>query len=82
MNHTPEDIARGVIDRCADCDVCRHLMDISCLLFPELFRLFDREKETFTYIEIVPEPPDLLKKVNHCFLTFRRDTKHNDAFFH
>jgi glycerol-3-phosphate dehydrogenase subunit C len=45
MTHTPEDIARGVIDRCADCDVCRHLMDVNCLLFPELFRLFDGEKE-------------------------------------
>ena len=45
MTQTPEDIARGVIDRCADCDVCRHLMDVNCLLFPELFRLFDGEKE-------------------------------------
>jgi len=45
MNCTPEQIAHGVIDRCADCDVCRHLMDVNCLLFPELFRLFDREKE-------------------------------------
>ncbi|MBW2611202.1 MAG: FeS-binding protein [Deltaproteobacteria bacterium] len=51
LSHTPEDTARGVIDRCADCDVCRHLMDINCLLFPELFRLFDREKETGRVIE-------------------------------
>jgi len=46
MDNTPEQIACSVIARCADCDVCRHLMDINCLLFPELFRLFDREKET------------------------------------
>jgi len=38
MTNTPEYITRGVIDRCADCDVCRHLMDVNCLLFPELFR--------------------------------------------
>jgi len=35
MSHTPEDTARGVIDRCADCDVCRHLMDIS-YLYPQV----------------------------------------------
>ena len=45
MASSPEHIARGVIERCADCDVCRHLMDVNCLLFPELFRLFDGEKE-------------------------------------
>ena len=45
MASSPEHITRGVIERCADCDVCRHLMDVNCLLFPELFRLFDREKE-------------------------------------
>ena len=45
MATSPEHITRGVIERCADCDVCRHLMDVNCLLFPELFRLFDREME-------------------------------------
>lgn len=34
---------RGVVDGCADCDTCRFLMDESCLLFPELYRLYDRE---------------------------------------
>jgi glycerol-3-phosphate dehydrogenase subunit C len=42
----PEDTIRGVLDACADCDVCRFLMDESCRLFPELYRLYDREKET------------------------------------
>jgi glycerol-3-phosphate dehydrogenase subunit C len=35
---------RSVLDACADCDTCRFLMDESCLLFPELYRLYDREK--------------------------------------
>ncbi len=34
---------RGVVDSCADCDACRFLMDECCLLFPELYRLYDRE---------------------------------------
>jgi glycerol-3-phosphate dehydrogenase subunit C len=36
---------RSVLDACADCDTCRFLMDESCLLFPELYRLYDQEKE-------------------------------------
>lgn len=36
---------RGVLDGCADCDTCRFLMDECCLFFPELYRLYDREKE-------------------------------------
>jgi len=34
-----------VLDACADCDVCRFLMDTSCPFFPELYRLYDRELE-------------------------------------
>jgi glycerol-3-phosphate dehydrogenase subunit C len=41
----PEKAARAVLDACADCDVCRFLMDTSCLFFPELYRLYDRELE-------------------------------------
>ena len=41
----PENTIRGVIDACSDCDVCRFLMDSSCLLFLELYRLFDKEME-------------------------------------
>ncbi len=41
----PEKAVRRVFDACSDCDSCRFLMDRSCLLFPELYRLYDREKE-------------------------------------
>ena len=43
---SPERKARKVIDECADCDVCRFLMDADCLMFPELYRLYDKEMET------------------------------------
>jgi hypothetical protein len=41
----PENTARMVVDTCSDCDVCRFLMDSDCLMFPALYRLYD--KETF-----------------------------------
>jgi glycerol-3-phosphate dehydrogenase subunit C len=41
----PEDKIREVVDLCADCDICRYLMETTCLLFPELYRLFDRERD-------------------------------------
>ena len=42
----PEKTARMVVDACSDCDVCRFLMDTDCLMFPELYRLYDKEIET------------------------------------
>ena len=41
----PEKNARKVVDECADCDICRFLMDADCLFFPELYRLYDKEIE-------------------------------------
>ncbi len=43
-NH-PEKLTRAVVDACADCDVCRDLMDANCLMFSELYRLWDREMD-------------------------------------
>jgi len=43
---SPEKKARKVVDECADCDVCRFLMESDCLMFPELYRLYDREIES------------------------------------
>ena len=45
-NIEPELKARKVLDDCADCDVCRFLMDSDCHMFPELYRLYDKEVET------------------------------------
>ncbi len=43
---TPEILARAIIEACADCDICRFLMeDTPCLVFPELYRLYDKEVE-------------------------------------
>jgi glycerol-3-phosphate dehydrogenase subunit C len=42
----PESTARMVVEACSDCDVCRFLMDSDCLMFPELYRLYDKEVET------------------------------------
>lgn len=39
----PEKTARETLEACADCDVCRFLMDTSCLYFPELYKLYDRQ---------------------------------------
>ena len=42
----PEESMREVVDACTDCDCCRYLMDTNCLFFPEIYKLWDREKET------------------------------------
>ncbi|HEY7745254.1 MAG TPA: heterodisulfide reductase-related iron-sulfur binding cluster, partial [Desulfuromonadales bacterium] len=43
---SPQEILRSVIELCADCDTCRFLMEEDCAFFPELYRLWDQEKET------------------------------------
>jgi glycerol-3-phosphate dehydrogenase subunit C len=43
---TAEETLRDEIDRCRGCDVCRTLLDGSCHVFPELFRLLDKEAES------------------------------------
>jgi glycerol-3-phosphate dehydrogenase subunit C len=44
-DQTPQEILRRVMELCADCDTCRFLMDEDCAFFPELYRLWDGEKE-------------------------------------
>lgn len=45
-NDHPESMARTVVEACADCDVCRYLMeDTPCRVFPEIYRLYDKETE-------------------------------------
>ena len=41
-----EHLMRKVVDACTDCHCCRYIMDTSCLFFPEIYKLWDREKET------------------------------------
>jgi len=46
LNSNPEKLARKFLEDCADCDICRYLMeDTSCLVFPELYRLHDKEMD-------------------------------------
>jgi len=45
-NNDPEKLARKFLEDCADCDICRYLMeDTSCLVFPKLYKLYDREAD-------------------------------------
>jgi len=61
----PEDKIRAVVDSCADCDICRSLMDSTCLLFPELYRLYDKEMETGKKITL-EELENLVNLCNFC----------------
>ena len=66
-NNKPEDTARMVVDACSDCDVCRFLMDSDCLMFPELYRLYDKEIETGKRIS-ADELRKLVDLCNFCAL--------------
>ena len=54
----------GVVEACSDCDICRFLMADSCLFFPELYRLYDREKEQ----GLSPSDQELDRLVDMCTL--------------
>ena len=41
-----EDRLRYEINKCRNCEACRVLVNFSCLVFPEMFRLVDKERET------------------------------------
>ena len=61
---TPQEILRGVLDLCADCEVCRNHMEEECAFFPELYRLWDQQDESGVSI---PEA-DLRRLVERCTL--------------
>lgn len=45
-NNNPEKLARKFLEDCADCDICRYLMEeTSCQVFSELYRLYDKQAE-------------------------------------
>ena len=35
-----------IVSRCAVCEACKSLLDLSCLVFPELFKLVEQYRET------------------------------------
>ena len=41
-----EDRLRYEINKCRNCEACKDLLDFSCVVFPEMFRLVDEERET------------------------------------
>ena len=43
---TAEDKLRYEINKCRNCEACKDLLNFSCLVFPEMFSLVDRERET------------------------------------
>ena len=67
MADSPERKIRKVIDDCADCDVCRYLMDVDCQFFPELYRLWDKEQDDGILITNI-ELRNLADLCNFCAL--------------
>lgn len=45
IKNSPQEILRGIMGLCTNCDVCRTLLEGDCAFFPELYSLWDREKE-------------------------------------
>ena len=76
-NNTPEAIARAVVEGCADCDICRYLMEeTSCLVFPEIYRLYDKAREEKG--EIAPQKlRKLVDLCNFCALCPCPDVRSN-----
>ncbi len=66
-NYEAESLTKEIIEECGDCDVCRYLMDETCFFFPELFRLWDKEKQEKKEIT-KEELRHLLKLCHFCAL--------------
>lgn len=62
-----EDKLRYEINYCGGCDVCRDLLDPSCLVFPEIFRLYDRKRASGEEIS-TDELRNLVGLCNFCAL--------------
>lgn len=61
---TPQDAMRRFFNGCTDCDICRFLMDESCLLFPEIYRLYDESRKK----TVPPDPQALQNLTDRCTL--------------
>lgn len=40
-----EDRLRYEINKCRNCEACKDLLNFSCVVFPEMFRLVDEERD-------------------------------------
>ena len=57
-----EDRLRYEISKCRNCEACRSLVNFSCLVFPEMFRIVDKERETGEKITT----DELMHMINLC----------------
>ena len=53
---------RYEINKCRNCEACRFLVNFSCLVFPEMFRLVDKERKTGENITT----HELMRLINLC----------------
>jgi len=60
-----ENRLRGQIDKCRRCEACKELVGLSCLVFPEMFRLADEEWKTGTEIT-TDQLRQLVNRCNYC----------------
>lgn len=61
------DRLRDEMNICRDCEICRTLLTDTCLVFPEMFRLLDRERETGEKIS-ADELRNMIELCNFCGL--------------
>ena len=57
-----EDRLRYEISKCRNCEACRSHVNFSCLVFPEMFRIVDKERETGEKITT----DELMHMINLC----------------
>jgi len=64
---SPENKISEVIEACADCEQCRHMMASECLFFDALYRLHDQAKENGQPL-VTDDLRDLVDLCNYCAL--------------
>jgi len=65
FNGSAENRLRDQIDRCRRCEACKELVGLSCLVFPEMFRLVDEQWKTKTEIT-TGQLRQLVNRCNFC----------------
>ena len=64
---SPEEKITAVIEACADCEQCRHMMASECLFFDALYRLHDQTRDNGGALS-TGELRDLVNLCNYCAL--------------